>query len=100
MGEIVSSRIGDDGRILFTLSLAQDEALQLRGHINNIFIFSDNAAEIKTNIAMRGKNSATKYFLIPKELRKDLNFPGEVACQKIETKTKTIFIYSIDKLRL
>ena len=100
MGEIVSSKVGDNGKILFTVSLNPDEALQLKGHIKNVYLFSENTSEVKTNIAMRGKNSATKYFLIPKEFRKDMNFPKEVACQRIDTKTKIIFVYTIDKLRL
>ena len=100
MGEIVSSKVGENGKILFTISLNPDEALQLKGHVNNVYLFSENTSEIKTNIAMRGKNSATKYFLIPKEFRKSMHFPKEVSCQRIDTKTKTIFIYTVDKLRL
>ena len=55
-------------------------------------------SDIKANISQRGKNEATKYFLIPKELRKGLNFNAKTTCQKIETKTKTIFIYVMDNL--
>jgi len=100
MGEIISSKITDDNKVLFTIRLDKEEALQLKGHVTNICLFSENNSEIKTNIASRGKNESTKYFLIPKELRHSLVFPSEVKCAKLDTKTKTIFIYVIDKLRL
>lgn len=100
MGEILSSKVSEDGRIHFTISLNPDEALQLQGHVNNIFMLSEKTAALKTNIASRGKNEATKYFLIPKEFRKNMSFPKEVACQRIDTKTKTIFVYLIDKIRI
>jgi len=75
-----------------------DESVQLRGHMSNIHLFSENVADIKANISQRGKNEATKYFLIPKELRKNLKFDSKTTCQKIETKTKIIFVYVVDKL--
>ena len=100
MGEIISSKVTDEGKILFTISLNRDEALQLQGHVNNVYLFSENVASYKTNIAARGKNEATKYFLIPRSLRQDLKFTNEVACHRIDTKEKTIFLYMIDKFRM
>ncbi|MBS3100692.1 hypothetical protein A2641_01005 [Candidatus Nomurabacteria bacterium RIFCSPHIGHO2_01_FULL_37_25] len=100
MGAILSSRIKDDGKVVFEVSLDYEEATQLKGFMNNIHIFSENVADIKANISQRGKNEATKYFLIPKELRKNMKFNAKTTCQKIETKTKTIFIYVIDKIGL
>ena len=70
---------------------------QWKGNIKNIHIFSEDAAEIKTNLSQRGTNEATKYFLIPKELRENLIFSEEVKCQKIETDTRTIFIFVVEK---
>lgn len=100
MGEIINTKVAQDGKIELTLTLDYEEALQLKGRINNIRLFSEDTAEIKTNIAARGKNEATKYFLIPKKFRKDFDFPKEVICQRIDSKTKTIFVYVIDKLRI
>ena len=74
--------------------------VQLKGHINNICVFSEDAAEIKTNLSQRGKNEATKYFLIPRELRSDLKFNEKVKCQKLETNSKIIFVYVVDKINL
>ncbi len=98
MGAIISSRVKDDGKVIFEVSLDYEEATQLKGYMNNIHLFSENVADIKTNISQRGKNEATKYFLIPKELRKNLKFSAKTTCQKIEAKTKTIFIYVVDKI--
>lgn len=100
MGEILSSRIKDDGKVVFEVSVDYDESVQLKGHMDNIHIFSENVTDIKTNMSQRGKNEATKYFLIPKELRKGMKFTAKTTCQKIETKTKTIFVYIVDKLGL
>lgn len=100
MGAILSSRMKDDGKVVFEVSLDYGEATQLKGHMDNIHVFSENVADIKANISQRGKNEATKYFLIPKELRKNLKFNAKTTCQKIESKTKTIFIYVIDQIGL
>jgi len=97
MGSIISSKLRDDGKVVFEVILDYEEALQLQGHMDNIYIFSENVKSIKTGISHRGKNEATKYFLIPKELRKDLNYNSDVHCIRVDTKTKTAYIYLVDK---
>lgn len=96
MGSIISSRVKDDGKVVFEVVIDSDEALQLKGNLNNIHIFSDDVIDIESNLAQRGKNEATKYFLVPKQVRKDLKISGAVRCQKFETKNKSIFIYVVD----
>ena len=100
MGTILSSRMKDDGKIVFEISVDYEESIQLQGHMDNVHLFSENASDIETNISQRGKNEATKYFLIPKDLRKGLKFNSKTHCQKLDTKTKTIFIYVVDKAGL
>jgi hypothetical protein len=98
MGEIISSKVREDGKVVFEVAVGYEEAKQLKGHLNKIHIFSEDVADIESNIAQRGKNDATKYFLIPKELRKNLKISNmPVGCQKIETNSKCIFIYVIDR---
>ena len=97
MGVILSSKVTGDNKIVFTVCMEHDEALQLQGHIDNVHLYSEKTASILTNISSRGKNEATKYFLIPRELRKNLKFNGDVRCQRFDTKQKTIFIYVVDK---
>lgn len=97
MGTILSSRMKDDGKVIFEVSLDYDEAKQLKGFMDDVHIFSENVADIRTKISTRGKNDATKYFLVPRELRKKLNFNSDISCQKIDLKTKTIFVYVVEK---
>lgn len=100
MGNILNSKTTSDGKIIFEVLVDYEEALQLKGYIKNIHMFSEDVPNIKSNLSLRGSNEATKYFLIPKELRKDLQFNTKVKCQKMETDSKTIFIYVVDKFKL
>ena len=77
--------------------MEQQEALHLQGQIDNIHVFSDNISHKRTFVSTRGRKGSTKYLLIPKELRKDIDFEQQINCQKMELPNKTIFIYSIDK---
>ncbi len=100
MGRILGTKTTKEGKVIFEVELGYEEALQLKGHINNICIFSEDAAEIKTNLSQRGKNEATKYFLIPRDLRSNLKFNEKVKCQKLETDSKIIFVYVVDKISI
>ncbi len=96
MGSIVSSRVKDDGKIVFEVIIDPEEALQLRGNLDDVHLFSDRVIDIAANLAQRGKNEATQYFLVPKQVRKDLKITGKVRCQKFDANNKTIFIYVVD----
>ena len=100
MGNIISSRLRDDGKVVFEVAVDYDEAKQLHGHMDKVFLFSENNAQIESNLSKRGKNEATKYFLVPKQLRHDLAFDGKVQCQKVETSSRIMFIYLIDKSKI
>ena len=100
MGVILGTKTTKDNKIIFEVEMDYEESLKLKGHIKNIHIFSEDAAEIKTNLSQRGTNEATKYFLIPRELRKNLKFNEQVKCQKIETNTRMIFVFVVDKLKI
>lgn len=96
MGKIISSRRTRKG-ILFEVEVDYKEATILSGHYDDVHLFTENIAEFKANISARGNNSVTKYFLIPKSLRRNIDFSMPVSCQKIETNKKIIFIYVVDK---
>ena len=100
MGTILGTKITKDNKIIFEVEMDYEESLKLKGHIKNVHIFSEDAAEIKTNLSQRGTNEATKYFLIPRELRGDLKFNEQVKCQKVETDTRTIFVFVVDKIKI
>ncbi|MCP3683460.1 MAG: hypothetical protein GY861_12305 [bacterium] len=97
MGTILSTKLKGTRKVVFEVLMAYEEAVQLQGHMDNVHVFSENITELKTNISTRGKSGATKYFLIPRELRKNIDFDNEINCQKIELKEKIIFIYSVNK---
>lgn len=96
MGSIISSR-REANKVVVETALDHEELVQLKGEIDNVHIFSEKIADIQTNISRRGKNDATKYFLIPREMRKDLNITEPVSCQRINTPEKVIFVYVVNK---
>ncbi len=100
MGTILSSRTKEDGKVVFEVLVDYEESLQLKGNLNNVHLFSEDVAEIKTKMTRRGRNESTTYFLVPKNLREKKELNKDAYCQKIETKTNTIFIYVINKLGL
>lgn len=99
MGEILSSKTTKEGKVIHEIIVDYEESLQLRGNVQNVHIFSEDVAITKANLSGRGKNEATKYFLIPRELRKGIEINDKVKCQKLETDSKIVFIYIVDKLR-
>ena len=98
MGTIISSKKEGDKVLVEVLSDYQ-EYLQLRGHLNNIRLFSEHVADVQTNISQRGKNEATKYFLIPRQFRKGFKFNNTTSCQKLDMGDKVVFVYVVDKLK-
>ena len=99
MGTILSSKTTKEGKVVHEVLVDYEESLQLQGNVKNVHLFSEDVISLKTNLAGRGKNEATKYFLIPRELRKEIQFEDKVKCHKIETDSKVIFVYIVDKLR-
>ena len=97
MGIINSMRRNGD-KFDVELSLGASEIKHLAGKMDAIHLFCEHAAECRTTISQRGRNEATKYFLIPRELRKNLKFNWNVSCQRINTPEKVIFVYVVDKI--
>lgn len=89
----------EGNRFQLELEMEANEVNQLHGNMDRIHLFSEKSAIHKTNIAQRGQNEATKYFLIPREMRKGMAFNWSVSCQKIDTPDKVIFVYLVDKAR-
>ncbi|MBT3464018.1 hypothetical protein HN789_06285 [archaeon] len=100
MGSILSSKVQEDGKITYEVVIDRDEALQLKGNLDGIHVISEKAAETKSRISLRGKNDATKYFLIPREFREDIKKSKEVTCQKIDTSAKSVYIFYVDKIKI
>lgn len=99
MAKIISSKKKGD-KIIAQVSSDYDEFLQLKGHLEEIYLFTENVAEVKTNISQRGKNEATKYFLIPRQFRKGFRFDNTTSCQRLDFNDKVIFVYVVDKKKI
>lgn len=97
MGTILTTKMAADKKVVVEVLLDYDEYVQLKGQMHNIHIFSEDNVDIRTNISQRGRNAATKYFLIPRDMRKGMKFTEDVSCVKIDTKGRAIFIYTIKK---
>jgi hypothetical protein len=97
MGTILGTKMTKDNKVVFEVEMDYEDSLNLKGHVKNIHIFSEDASEIRTNLSQRGAKEATKYFLIPRKLRDDLSFSKSVKCQSIETETRKIFVFVVDK---
>ena len=98
MGTIISSK-KDGDKVIVEVLADYDEFLQLKGHLNDIRLVTENTAEVQTNISQRGKNQATKYFLIPRQFRKGFKFNNTTSCQRLDFKDKVLFIYIVNKLK-
>ena len=99
MGMIISSK--KKGKKIISEFLSDyDEFLQLKGHLDDIRLFSENVGGVQTNISQRGKNEATKYFLITKQYRRGFKFNNSVSCQKLDFDDKAIFVYIVDKTKI
>lgn len=97
MGKILSTRTTSENKVLLEIEIDYNESLNLKGHVNNVHIFSEDAAIIKTNISQRGTNEATKYFLILRKLRDNIDFDSFAKCQRIDMLDKSIFVFVVDK---
>lgn len=99
MGAILCSRRygKDSNKVVVELVVDSDEFRQLRGEMDNVYLFSEDVANVPSRVSLRGRNDATKYFLIPRQLRQNLSVRGEVSCQRLESEDgKTIFVYVLD----
>ena len=88
----------ENNTIILEMRVSQEEFRQLRGELNDIYLFTDRVANVPSKVSLRGRNEATRYFLIPRQLRKEIAVHGKVSCQRIENSGKSIFVYVLDRL--
>jgi hypothetical protein len=97
MGAILTSRRHEQtGKVIVEVLLDQTEYRNLAGEIDNVYLFTERAATIPSKVSLRGRNEATKYFLIPRQLRKKLPIQGGISCQRLDCEGRSIFIYVVD----
>ena len=97
MGKILLTKSMENNKIISEVELDYAEILQLKGHHENVHLFSSNVSGVDSRVSLRGKNEATKYFLIPRVLRKNLMFNTKVSVQRLDTKEKDVYVYCVDK---
>ncbi len=98
MATIINSETTENNKMIYSILLDYEELLRLQGHIKNIHVFSENTVETKSQLSARGTNKSAKYFLIPKGLRKNADFPNKASCLRTETDSKIIFVYVMDEV--
>ena len=98
MGTIISSRIREDGKVVYEVVLDSGESLQLKGHMNDVHLFSDNNLDVHSRLTKRGKNDATMYLLVPRAFRNGLKESSNVRCQIAKTANRRFLICAIDDI--
>lgn len=102
MGEILCCKRydADARKMVVEVLLNKEEFRNLGGEIDEIYVFSDRTARVPSKVSLRGRNAATRYFLIPRQLRRRLAIHGQVSCQRFETdEGKAIFVYVLDQFK-
>ena len=95
MGKILRQELRENS-VVAELLLSKEETKDLGGVMENVTVFTEDRANIAARISLRGKHEATKYFLIPKQLRRNLNVLGSVSCQRFHRHGKDIFVYVVN----
>ena len=51
MGRILGTKTTKEGKVIFEVEMDYEQALQLKGHIQNIHLFSEDVADIKAHLS-------------------------------------------------
>ena len=100
MGKISNIKAISNEKFQVTLELTQSEVEWLKGSMTKMHLFSESNLEDQTRLVQRGKRDSTKYFLVPKIFRKGALPSNSVPCTRIETRTKFLYIFSVNKYGL
>lgn len=97
MGKVLNTKASGN-KIVYTVELSENEALQLRNHMKRVYLFCADLCTELARVIEKGYNRSAKYFAIPFGLksRKRQKF-GEISYQKIETPEKVFFICIAEK---
>lgn len=97
MGQIINTRNLPDKTVVCRILLNQEEIANLKGHMKNIHVFSENLCNQFSQINTRGNAGVTKYFKIPLGIRSRKKHNGNLSYQMMETPTKAFYIYTLGK---
>lgn len=96
MAKILSTRQIRD-KTVFKVEADMMESLNLRGNLRNVVMFPLDACDIRSQIIEKGRDGATKHFLLPMALRqKSKGRPNNITYQAHDMEEKAVFIFSLD----
>lgn len=97
MAKLISMKNNGE-KYLYEIEAETQELNQIKGSSDNLIFFSDENFNLETNISKRGRQGRTKYFLIPKGLRKRIDLSDKrIVCQRLDLKNKIFFVYAVSK---
>jgi len=97
MGEIINSKRIPDKKVSLKILADHKTMSNLKGHLRNVQVFNPNKCIHAAQINTRGNNGVTKYFRIPLSVRSRKKQNGDLTYQKIDTSSKTFYIYTLEK---
>lgn len=97
MGRILEVKNIDQNKIIANIAFRSSEYLKLNGRMEKIIIFSQENLKENSRLVQRGKKEATKYFLLPKNLRENIEPSLDVKCNRIDTPEKSLFVFEVKK---
>lgn len=97
MGHIIGTKAMPDKSVICKILMDADEIENLKGHLKNIQIFSEDFCRHESQINTRGNNGVTKYFKIPLNIRSRKKHNGQLSYQRIETPSKIFYIYTLQR---
>lgn len=97
MASVICKKVNST-HVVLSLKMDFNEAKMLKGCIDNIHLIPEENSNVRSTVYERGKNGHTKYFLIPKQLRENIQLKKEVSCMRIDCKEKIVWAYIMDKL--
>lgn len=99
MASVIESK--QKGNHLFVvLKLDMEEAISFsKGMLSRIHLIPEDSHFVKSAVYEKGKKGNTKYFLVPKELRKDVKMQKKISCVKLDATDKIIWAFFMDKFK-
>lgn len=97
MGQIINTKNLPNKTVIYKILLDRKEIANLKGHMKDIYMFSEDLCNQFSQINTRGNGGVTKYFKIPLGIRSRRKHNGNLSYQMIETPSKAFYIYTLGK---
>lgn len=97
MGQIIGAKTMPDKSVVYKMLTDTQDLENLKGHMKNIQLFSEDFCKFESQINTRGNNGVTKYFKIPLNIRSRKKHNGQLSYQRLETPSKIFYIYTLQR---